>query len=100
MEMTVKGDSFNLSRFVDAQNAVYHEVCSELREGRKQSHWMWFVFPQIRGLGHSATAQEFAISSIEEAAAYLDHPILGPRLRECTRLVNQVEGRTVQQIFG
>jgi uncharacterized protein (DUF1810 family) len=93
-------DPRNLQRFVDAQNSVYEQVCLELREGRKKGHWMWFIFPQIRGLGHSHLAEFFAISSIEEAEAYLSHPILGPRLRECTRLVNEVEGHSVDEIFG
>ena len=75
-------------------------VIGELRAGRKASHWMWFVFPQIRGLGHSPMAQRFAIRSLAEAEAYLRHPVLGPRLRECTRLVNAVEGRSVEEIFG
>jgi uncharacterized protein (DUF1810 family) len=93
-------DPHDLRRFVDAQSPVYEQVCSELRQGRKRGHWMWFVFPQIAGLGHSATARRFAIASREEAQAYLQHPVLGPRLRECTRLVNLVEGRTLEQIFG
>jgi uncharacterized protein (DUF1810 family) len=93
-------DPFDLRRFAEAQNAVYEEVCAELRNGRKESHWMWFIFPQIRGLGRSPTAVRFAISSREEAAAYAAHKILGARLRECTALVNAVEGRTVSQIFG
>jgi uncharacterized protein (DUF1810 family) len=82
------------------QNPVYDKVCSELRDGRKKSHWMWFVFPQIEGLGSSPMARKFAISSLAEAAAYLEHPVLGPRLTECTRLVNLVEGRSIEQIFG
>src|SRR5579862_9970498 len=89
-----------LARFVEAQDPVYAEVCAELQAGRKTSHWMWFIFPQVRGLGHSRMAEVFAIASLQEAAAYLAHPLLGPRLRECTRLVNQVDGRTAQQIFG
>lgn len=93
-------DPYHLQRFVDAQNSVFDEVCSELRRGQKQSHWMWFIFPQIKGLGHSQTAREYAISSREEAAAYLQHPVLGPRVRECTRLVNLIAGRSVEQIFG
>jgi uncharacterized protein (DUF1810 family) len=93
-------DPYNLQCFVDAQNPVYDKVCSELREGRKRSHWMWFVFPQIEGLGSSQLARQFAISSLAEAGAYLAHPILGPRLAECTRLVNRIEGRSVEQIFG
>jgi len=93
-------DLFNLVRFVEAQDPVYASVCSELRQGRKVSHWMWFVFPQIEGLGRSGTARKFAISSLEEARAYLDHPVLGPRLRECTRLVCQISETTIQEIFG
>ena len=93
-------DPFNLQRFVDAQDEVFEEVCAELRSGRKTSHWMWFIFPQIKGLGRSATAEMFAISSREEAAAYASHPILGVRLLACTRLVNSIEGRSIHQIFG
>jgi uncharacterized protein (DUF1810 family) len=93
-------DAFQFSRFVDAQEPVFSEVLRELRAGRKSSHWMWFIFPQIEGLGHSSTARRFAIRSLDEAKAYLDHPVLGPRLRECTRLVNAVEGRTASKIFG
>jgi uncharacterized protein (DUF1810 family) len=83
---------------VDAQNPVYDKVCSELGDGRKKSHWMWFVFPQIEGLGSSQLARKFAISSLSETVAYLAHPVLGPRLAECTRLVNLVEGRPIEQI--
>jgi uncharacterized protein (DUF1810 family) len=97
MQMT---DPYDLQRFVDAQNPVYDKVCSELRDGGKRSHWIWFVFPQIEGLGSSQSARKFAISSLAEAAAYLAHPILGARLAECTRLVNRVEGRAIGQIFG
>jgi uncharacterized protein (DUF1810 family) len=93
-------DPYNLQRFVDAQDPVYKEVCSELREGYKSGHWMWFVFPQIKGLGHSYLANKFAISSREEAEAYLKHLILGPRLRECTKLVTLVEGRLIEEILG
>ena len=93
-------DRYHLQRFVDAQSKVYEQVCAELREGDKRSHWMWFIFPQIAGLGSSSTAARFAISSREEAIAYLEHPLLGPRLRECTRLVTLVEGRSLEQIFG
>jgi len=93
-------DPFDLERFVDAQSAVYTRVLAELRRGRKQSHWMWFIFPQLAGLGHSAMAQRFAIASTQEAAAYLAHGILGPRLLECTALVNAVEGRTITEILG
>jgi len=93
-------DPFDLQRFVAAQASVYSQVLRELSDGRKRSHWMWFIFPQLRGLGHSRMAELYAISSRNEAAAYLKHPILGPRLRECTRLVNAVEGRSIQQILG
>jgi len=93
-------DPFDLERFVAAQAPVYERVCAELRAGRKRSHWMWFVFPQIEGLGSSAMARKFAIASREEAEAYLAHPLLGPRLLECTRLVRLVEGRSIAQIFG
>ena len=93
-------DQYDLQRFVDAQNPLYAEVCAELANGRKRSHWMWFVFPQIRGLGNSAMAQRFAISSLAEAQAYIRHAVLGERLRETTRLVNRVEGRSIEDIFG
>jgi uncharacterized protein (DUF1810 family) len=93
-------DTFNLQRFVDAQAPVYEHVCAELRNGRKASHWMWFVFPQIIGLGHSAMADRYAITSRQEAAAYARHAVLGPRLRECTGLVNAVEDRSIGQILG
>jgi uncharacterized protein (DUF1810 family) len=93
-------DPYNLERFVSAQQAIYPQVVSELRAGYKTSHWMWFVFPQIRGLGRSPISLEYAISSREEAAAYLQHPILGPRLKECTQLVLDVENRSVDKIFG
>ncbi len=90
----------SLSRFAEAQDPVIDRVLAELRAGHKTSHWMWFVFPQLEGLGHSPMAQRFAISSRAEAEAYLAHPVLGPRLRECTRLVNEVQGRSVEEIFG
>jgi uncharacterized protein (DUF1810 family) len=93
-------DEFNLERFVDAQASSYDQVCQELRAGHKQSHWIWFIFPQMRGLGHSELAHHFGIASRQEAEAYLAHPVLGARLRECTGLVNEVVGRTVDQIFG
>jgi len=92
-------DPFNLQRFVDAQQPVYARVCGELREGRKRTHWMWFIFPQIEGLGTSPMAQKFALSSRKEAQAYLDHPILGRRLRECTQLTTNIEGRSADEIF-
>ena len=93
-------DPYNLERFASAQQAIYPQVVSELRAGYKTSHWMWFVFPQIRGLGRSPISLEYAISSRQEAAAYLQHPILGPRLKECTQLVLDVENRSAEDIFG
>ena len=93
-------DPFDLQRFVDAQAEAYSRVVEELRRGRKQSHWMWFIFPQLAGLGHSAMARRFAISSREEAVAYLAHHVLGSRLRECTALVNAIEGCTILEILG
>jgi uncharacterized protein (DUF1810 family) len=90
----------NLERFVEAQAPVYHEALQELRAGHKQSHWMWFVFPQIAGLGHSAMAQTYAIKSLEEARAYLTHPVLGARLRECCQAVMDIEGKSAHHIFG
>ena len=93
-------DRYDLQRFVESQYPSFERVCSELRKGCKTGHWMWFIFPQIKGLGHSPLARKFAISSREEAEAYLGHSILGPRLRECTRLVNLIEGRSLEQIFG
>jgi uncharacterized protein (DUF1810 family) len=96
------GDPYNLGRFVAAQDAAgtYERAVAELRAGRKQSHWMWFIFPQIAGLGRSPTAQQYAISSLEEARAYLRHPVLGPRLAECTSILAGTPGRSAEQIFG
>ncbi|WP_250474004.1 DUF1810 domain-containing protein [Caballeronia sp. GAFFF1] len=94
------GDPFNLQRFVNAQESVIDEARAELSAGRKRTHWMWFVFPQIAGLGHSPMAQRYAIQSLAEAQAYLAHPVLGARLVELTRIVNGVEGRSVEDIFG
>jgi uncharacterized protein (DUF1810 family) len=95
-------DPFDLGRFVAAQDegGVYDAALDELRRGRKTSHWMWFVFPQIAGLGRSATARRFAVSSLDEARAYLRHPVLGPRLMECTEVVSELRGTTAEQIFG
>lgn len=93
-------DPLNLGRFVEAQDQRYETVLEELRRGEKLGHWMWYVFPQIQGLGASATSRRFAISSQEEARAYSEHPILGPRLRECTQVVVDVEGRSAEEIFG
>ena len=98
--MAVVNVPFDLQRFVNAQNPMYEQVCAELRAGQKEGHWMWFIFPQLKGLGHSAMATAFGIVSRQEAAAYLDHAVLGPRMRECTRLVNLVEGRSISQILG
>lgn len=89
-----------LGRFRDAQAAVYDDVVAELRAGRKRSHWMWFAFPQIDGLAHSATARHFAITGVEEARDYLADDVLGGRLRECARLVAAIDGSTVEEIFG
>ena len=95
-------DTHNLERFVSAQNAdeTYQRAVEELRRGQKTSHWMWFIFPQIAGLGLSSTSRFFAISSLEEARAYLQHPVLGPRLIEAARIVAETDGRTAEQIFG
>jgi uncharacterized protein (DUF1810 family) len=93
-------DRFHLQRFVDAQQPVYAAVLSELRSGRKRSHWMWFIFPQVSGLGHSETSRTFGVSSLDEAAAYLAHPTLGPRLRECAMIVAGIDGRSIDEIFG
>ena len=93
-------DSSALHRFVEAQDAVWSSVRAELQAGRKRTHWMWFIFPQLAGLGHSATARRYAISSLHEAKDYLAHDVLGTRLREATGLVNAVESHTVHEIFG
>lgn len=93
-------DTYNLARFVSAQAGSYSQVVRELRDGQKRTHWMWFVFPQIDGLGMSPTSRHYAIKSLEEARGYLRHPILGPRLIECTKIVNSHEGLTARAIFG
>lgn len=93
-------DPFDLQRFVDAQERVFVAAIGELRVGRKRGHWMWFVFPQLKGLGRSSTSQEYGIGSLEEARAYLAHPILGPRVLECFAAVNAVSGRSAKEIFG
>jgi uncharacterized protein (DUF1810 family) len=93
-------DPYDLRRFVLAQERVYEVAVSELRAGHKTSHWMWFVFPQIAGLGRSATAQKYAVVSLAEAEAYVAHPVLGPRLLECARILTQLSGRSAQDIFG
>ncbi len=93
-------DPFHLQRFLDAQASAYIQAHSELAAGQKRSHWMWFIFPQIQGLGSSSMAQRFAITDLAEARAYLAHPVLGPRLRECTALVNAVRNRSLDDILG
>ena len=98
--LSSSADPFDLRRFVDAQDRVYEIAVDELRAGRKRSHWIWFVFPQLRGLGHSPTAIRYAISSLDEARAYLAHAVLGPRLRECVRLVGGIGDRSADDIFG
>jgi uncharacterized protein (DUF1810 family) len=91
---------FHLERFVRAQEAVFAQVLAELREGEKRTHWIWFIFPQRKGLGRSAPSEYYGIGSLEEAQAYLRHPLLGPRLVQCTQLVNRVEGRAIGEIFA
>jgi uncharacterized protein (DUF1810 family) len=96
----LKDDPYDLDRFVQAQATIYPQALAELRAGEKRSHWMWFVFPQIEGLGHSAMSRRYSIKSDSEARAYLEHPVLGPRLRECFAAVRKIEGRTALEIFG
>ncbi len=93
-------DPFNLNRFLLAQEGIYAQALAELKNGQKRTHWMWFIYPQIRGLGQSPTSQQYAIQSQEEARQYLDHPVLGARLRECAQAILSVEGRTASEIFG
>ena len=93
-------DPHDLARFVTAQDGVLDQVRAELRAGRKRSHWMWFVFPQVAGLGSSPVAQHYALSGLDEARAYLAHPVLGPRLRECAELAAAVPGRSASEVFG
>ncbi len=93
-------DPFRLSRVVDAQDGVYAQALAEMRSGRKRTHWMWFIFPQLKGLGASAMAQHFGISSLAEARAYLDHPVLGPRLVECVESLNALPSQSASEIFG
>jgi uncharacterized protein (DUF1810 family) len=93
-------DPYNLQRFLDAQHSIYGQVRGELQGGQKETHWMWFIFPQIQGLGTSPTAQKYAITNIEEAKAYLNHSLLGFRLRECTQFVNAHSDRSIEAIFG
>jgi uncharacterized protein (DUF1810 family) len=100
VEQLTMHDPHNLQRFIAAQDPLYERACAELRAGKKSGHWMWFIFPQLRALGHSPMATLFGIESQAEALAYLEHPVLGARLAECTRLVNLVENRSINQIFG
>ncbi len=92
--------TFDLDRFVSAQAGVYEGVLDELRQGRKTGHWIWFIFPQVAGLGSSSMSQHYAIGSLDEARAYLAHPVLGARLRECAGIVLETRGRTASDIFG
>ncbi|HUK46793.1 MAG TPA: DUF1810 domain-containing protein [Terriglobales bacterium] len=93
-------DPHNLQRFVDAQEASFTSALAELKQGRKRGHWIWFIFPQLKGLGHSANSGFYGISGLAEAGAYLRHPVLGPRLIECVQAVNSVEGRSAEEIFS
>jgi len=93
-------DRYDLSRFVRAQENVYQQALVEIRSGRKRTHWMWFIFPQLDGLASSATSKRFSISGTQEAVAYLEHPILGPRLRECAEAIVAIEGRSASEILG
>ena len=93
-------DPYNLNRFLAAHYSVYHQVCAELRSGGKWTHWIWFIFPQIKGLGSSAMSRQYSISSLEEASAYMDHRIIGPRLLECATLVTDISDRTIKRILG
>jgi uncharacterized protein (DUF1810 family) len=95
-----RDDAFGLSRFISAQDSVYDRVLEELKSGRKRSHWMWYIFPQVDGLGYSATSKHYAIKSMEEARAYLNHPVLGSRLLECADAVLAIEGRSASDILG
>jgi uncharacterized protein (DUF1810 family) len=98
--MAGSSDPYDLSRFQQAQADDYEQALSEIASGRKRTHWMWYIFPQIDGLALSSTSRRYAIKSLDEARAYLDHPILGPRLRECVEAVVRVEGRSAREIFG
>mgnify|MGYP001390796071 CR=1 FL=1 len=93
-------DKFDLERFVFQQEDSYQFALSEIKAGKKSSHWMWFIFPQIDGLGYSSMARRYSIKSLDEAKAYLEHPILGPRLKECAEALMEIEGKTAEEIFG
>jgi uncharacterized protein (DUF1810 family) len=99
-EKPAMDDPFNLKRFVEAQSAEYEDALAELRAGQKRSHWIWFIFPQMKGLGRSSASEYYGIASLAEAEAYLRHPLLGPRLAECTAAVNRIAGRSIDEIFG
>jgi len=99
-ETICRDDPYDLHRFTKAQRNTYDRVLAELRNGKKQTHWMWYIFPQIDGLGHSATSRRYAIKSIEEARQYLNHPVLGKRLLECVKVILAIEGRSISEIFG
>jgi len=100
MESARKDDPYRLARFLEAQQETYASALAEIRSGSKRSHWMWFLFPQIEGLGHSMAARHYAIKSLEEARAYLEHPVLGPRIVECAEAVPAIRGRTMSEAFG
>ena len=93
-------EEFDLSRYIDAQEGVYGSALAELRKGKKQGHWMWFIFPQIAGLGRSDMSKRYAIASLDEARAYLKHKVLGPRLEECSRAIIDLHGKSARKIFG
>jgi uncharacterized protein (DUF1810 family) len=99
-DTVVHGDPFDLGRFTSAQEEIYGRVLAELRRGQKETHWMWFIFPQIDGLAYSTTSKHYAIKSLEEARQYLSHPVLGRRLLECAETVLAIEGRSISEIFG
>jgi len=99
-ETICRDDPYDLRRFTKAQRNTYDNAFAELRDGKKQTHWMWYIFPQIDGLGHSATSRRYAIKSIEEARQYLNHPVLGKRLLECVKVILAIEGRSISEIFG
>src|SRR5215813_2688447 len=97
---TAERDPFNLRRFLDAQEGVYFQALAELKRGRKQSHWIWFIFPQIEGLGHSSTSKHYSIKSMAEAREYLKHPVLGPRLEECCEAMLTLDERNISKVMG
>ncbi len=99
-ETIYRDDPYDLRRFTKAQRNTYDRVLTELRNGKKQTHWMWYIFPQIDGLGHSATSKRYAIKSIEEARQYLNHSVLGKRLLECVKVILAIEGHSISEIFG